>query len=74
MSEPEGRERGGGGGLLVVVLAVLDVVAAHDLDLAQVRVLLPLPVAVRVSAAKRTLERRAARTLRKSTFLRSFCS
>jgi hypothetical protein len=56
----------------VVVLTVLDVVAAHDLDLAEVRILLPLcasPISARVGQIEHN-----RRTLRKSTFLRSFCS
>ena len=56
----------------MVVLSVLDVVPTHDLDLAQVRILLPLPS--RYSACTLACSRTVLLTLRKSTFLRSFCS
>lgn len=58
--------------VFVVVVAVLDVVASHDLDLAQIYVLLPLRGTC--EGVKRIGRAKMGRTLRKSTFLSSFCS
>ena len=61
---------------LVIVLSILDVVLSHHLDLAQRCILLPLQV---VSAFARWMLAHSESglyllTLRKSTFLRGFCS
>ena len=56
----------------MVVLAVLEVVAAHYFDLAEVGILLPLHKACSGFLTRTINEEQL--TLRKSTFLSSFCS
>lgn len=56
----------------MVVFSVLYVISADDLDLAYVGILLPLLKGGGQGVVSDGLRR--ARTARKSTFLRSFCS